>query len=446
VHSTDTIIALSTATGRAGIAIIRVSGGLTRFVLETISGDIGAPRLARVCKLRFLATGHVIDQAVVLFFPAPNSFTGEDIAEFHVHGSRAVVASVLDEITSLSADIRHAEAGEFARRAFENGKMDLAEIEGLADLIDSETEWQRRQALRLMQGDLGQLAKQWREKLIVSLAYLDAEIDFSDEADVGTGWTAVALTGIKDVAESIASILLSARSGERLREGLEVVILGAPNAGKSSLLNAIARRDVAIVTEIAGTTRDLIEVKCDLEGLPVTLIDTAGLRQTVDPIEIEGIRRALGRAEIADLVLLVRAVDSDQEHSLIPDGLIPDGQVITLNTKFDLGIRSTWGMLSVSANSGEGVPELLAEIALKLKSKIGLDTAIVTRARQRVALENGLSNLRQAQRELQGTHGMITELAAENLRRAILALEQLLGKVDVEDVLDQIFGSFCIGK
>lgn len=436
-----TILALSTPGGRSGVAVIRVSGQKTRFVVETIAGNLGLPRLARLCLLRSPETDEPLDQAIVLFFPAPASFTGEDVAEFHVHGSRAVISAVLDAITGLSPDIRHAEPGEFARRAFENNKMDLAAIEGLADLIDSETEWQRRQAFRQMEGQLGRLAVGWREKLVMSLAYLDAEIDFMDEGDVGEGWNRIASLGIEETATEITAVLATAKTGERLRDGLEVLILGAPNAGKSSLLNAISKRDVAIVTEHAGTTRDLIEVRCDLDGLPVTMIDTAGLRESSEPIEMEGIRRALERAHSADLVLMLTATDSEPEQYL---GI--STEIIKIATKSDLRRGDPSCDLAVSTLTGEGVGELLAEITRRLKSQIGAETALVAQARQHEALSQALSFLLNGLGSMKSSRSGPSELIAEDVRLAIRALERLIGKVEVDDVLDQIFGRFCIGK
>ena len=441
MRSSDSIVALSSAVGRSGVAVIRVSGPKTRFVLETISGKVGHARVVRLCKLRSRLSGDILDQSVVLYFPAPASFTGEDVAEFHVHGSRAVIASVIDEIISLAPDIRLAEAGEFARRAFENGKMDLASIEGLADLIDSETEWQRRQALRLMQGELGQAALAWRERLIMSLAYLDAEIDFMDEGDVGSGWTETALQGVKETAQEISEILATAKAGERVRDGLEVVIIGPPNAGKSSLLNAISKRDVAIVTEFAGTTRDLIEVRCDLDGLPVTFIDTAGMRDSVDKIELEGIRRAFERVKTADLVLSLNVIDSEA----VPFLTLPV-EIIEVATKSDLAVsRDRSGML-ISTVTGEGIPELIDEMTKRLKAMLGEEPALVSRARQREALKAAHARLESAITKSKQKGDASVELIAEDVRLAVRALEKLIGKVDVDDVLDRIFGRFCIGK
>ena len=437
----DTIVALSTAAGRSGVAVIRVSGPQTRFVLETISGQVGKPRMARLCALKKGFDQEVLDQALCLYFPGPASFTGEDIAEFHVHGSRAVIAAVLDVITSISDNIRLAQAGEFARRAFINGKMNLAEIEGLADLIDSETEWQRRQALRMVTGELGRLAQGWREKLILSLAYLDAEIDFMDEGDVGEGWTKTANVGVEDTAREILQVLKSSRSGERIRDGLEVVILGPPNSGKSSLLNAFSQRDVSIVTEFAGTTRDLIEVRCDLEGLPVTIVDTAGFRESDDPIEAEGIKRAVERARDADLIVSLKSVDSEAEW-------IENYNVETIKvlTKTDLKAAVVEGHMSISTLTGCGINELMAEICARLKLQIGEEVPLIARARQKESLSSALNHLQHIISGSASNTHPATELMAEDVRQAIRALERLIGRVDVDDVLDRIFGRFCIGK
>lgn len=429
-----TIVALSSGSGRAGVAVVRVSGSRTRFVVETICGNLPQPRMATLRTLRDGA-GEPIDSGLVLFFPAPASFTGEDVAEFHVHGSRAVLARLLTCLTQ-QAGVRLAEAGEFTRRAFEAGKLDLAAVEGLADLIDSETEWQRRQALRQMEGALGAAAATWRGRLIEALALLAADLDFSDEGDVSGPLVAQALTIAAEIATELEQALGSFAAGERVRDGFVVVITGPPNAGKSSLLNALARRDVAIVSPIAGTTRDAIEVRLDLGGLPVTLIDTAGLRESSDDIEAEGVRRALALAERADLVLRLRAIDS------APYRFDVEPRVVRIGTKSDLVGELLADELPVSVANGAGLDEVLQAIVTRLSAIAAPEPALLTRERHRVAVTEALAALRQAG-AFAGAH---VELVTEDIRLAARALERLVGRVDVEDVLDQLFAGFCIGK
>ena len=429
-----TIVALSSAGGRAGVAVVRISGQRVRFVLETIAGTIPQPRLAALRRLRD-AAGDAIDSALVLYFPGPASFTGEDVAEFHIHGSRAVLARLLSTLTQLPG-VRLAEAGEFTRRAFEAGKLDLAAVEGLADLIDSETEWQRRQALRQMEGALGDVASQWRLRLVEAMALLAAEIDFSDEGDVSGPLVDDALAIVAVVVAELRAALGSFGMGERVREGFVVVLAGAPNAGKSSLLNALARRDVAIVSPIAGTTRDAIEVRLDLAGLPVILVDTAGLRDSDDPIESEGVRRARALVERADLVLSLRATDSD------PDRIRGDVRTLPIATKADLNGLTLPGELPISVKTGAGIEDLLSVVVDRLGAIANPEPALLTRERHRVAVTDAILSL---ERAMTAGHGQ-AELLAEDIRLAVVALERLVGRIDVEDVLDQLFSGFCIGK
>jgi tRNA modification GTPase len=429
-----TIVALSSAPGKAGVAVVRISGPAVRFVLETIAGGIPAPRAATLRRL-VDRQGEAIDTALVLFFAAPASFTGEDVAEFHIHGARAVLARLLAVLTALPG-VRLAEAGEFTRRAFEAGKLDLAAVEGLADLIDSETEWQRRQALRQMEGALGTLVVQWRASLIESMSLLAAELDFSDEGDVGGPLQQQALGLAGKVLDSLRQALGGFAMGERVREGFVVVLAGPPNAGKSSLLNALARRDVAIVSAVAGTTRDTLEVRLDLAGLPVILIDTAGLRDSADPIEAEGVRRARALVARADLVLGLRAIDSE------PYRVEADSRLLAVASKADLAGGVLPGERAISVRTGEGLTELLDEIVARLRGLDAGEPALLTRERHRVAVTDAMTAL---ERAVTARHRQ-DELLAEDIRVAVVALERLVGRIDVEDVLDRLFAGFCIGK
>jgi tRNA modification GTPase len=429
-----TIVALSSGTGRAGVAVVRVSGPQVRFVLETICGDIPRPRLASLRRLRD-RFGETIDSGLVLFFPAPASFTAEDVAEFQIHGSRAVLSRLLAELTALPG-LRLAEPGEFTRRAFEAGKLDLAAVEGLADLIDSETEWQRRQALRQMEGALGKQCADWRQRLIAAMALLAAELDFSDEGDVSGPLIEQARHLAGGVLDELRQALGTFARGERVRDGFVVVLAGPPNAGKSSLLNALARRDVAIVSATPGTTRDAIEVRMDLAGLPVLLIDTAGLRESADAIEAEGVRRAKSLAARADLVLDLRAIDSQ------PNRTSASNRSLAVATKSDLPGLVQTGEIGVSAVTGEGLPGLLDAIASRLSGQASSEAALLTRERHRVAVSDAIAALA---RMVEARHGQ-AELLAEDVRLAAVALERLVGRVDVEDMLDRLFAGFCIGK
>ena len=433
-HALTTIVALSSAPGKAGVAVVRVSGPRVRFVLETVAGLVPEPRIATLRRL-VDAEGAAIDSALTLFFAAPASFTGEDVAEFHVHGSRAILARLLAVLTALP-DVRLAEAGEFTRRAFEAGKLDLAAVEGLADLIDSETEWQRQQALRQMDGALSTLTLAWRATLIDAMSLLAAELDFSDEGDVSGPLQQQALALASDVLASLKSALGSFAMGERVREGFVVVLAGPPNAGKSSLLNALARRDVAIVSPIAGTTRDTLEVRLDLAGIPVILIDTAGLRDSDNPIEAEGVRRARALVERADLVLGLRGIDSD------PYRIEDEVNLLAIATKSDLSGAVLPGERAISIKTGEGLTELLADIVARLQGLSSGEPALLTRERHRIAVTDAIAAL---ERAVGARHGQ-GELLAEDIRMAVVALERLVGRIDVEDVLDRLFAGFCIGK
>jgi tRNA modification GTPase len=382
-----------------------------------------------------------LDRALVLFFAGPKSFTGEDVAEFHVHGGRAVVASVLSALGAM-AGLRAALPGEFTRRAFENGKLDLTEVEGLADLIDAETEGQRRQALRQMEGALGRIYEDWRRRLLKVLAYAEADIDFADE-DLPDDLMARLGPEIEDLADAIQNHLRDGHRGERLRDGVEVAIVGPPNVGKSSLLNRLAGREAAIVSEEAGTTRDVLEVRLDLGGVPVTLADTAGLRDAGGAIEKEGIRRARVRAESADLRLVMVAPD---EAGLSVDDftLAREGDFRIVN-KIDRGGTPFVGTHAISALTGEGVAALVEALSERVVALFGAsEYPLITRARHREGLEACAAALDRAMDGLRS--GRDSALVAEDLRIAMRALGRITGRVDVEDLLDVVFRDFCIGK
>ncbi|MBV8755014.1 MAG: tRNA uridine-5-carboxymethylaminomethyl(34) synthesis GTPase MnmE [Hyphomicrobiales bacterium] len=439
----DTIFALSSGRPPVAVAVIRVSGPAARTAVETLAGRVPEPRRARFATLRDRPGGDVLDPAVVLWFPGPHSETGQDVAEFQVHGGRAVITAVLAALGRIEG-LRPAEPGEFTRRAFENGRLDLTAVEGLADLIYAETEAQRRQAYRQLAGTLGKRAEAWRAQLIEAQALVEAGIDFSDEGDVPEKLLGPALATARALREEIAAALADENRGERLREGLMVAIAGPPNAGKSSLLNRLAQRDVAIVTPHAGTTRDVIEVHLDLGSYPVTLLDTAGIRESQDPVEIEGVRRARERAEAADLVLWVT-----EEGVGAPVQDSGQAEVWQVRNKIDLAdaqaVPSSSGKgLRISALTGAGVPELIAALARHAEATLaGAEASLVTRERHRVALRKVVEALDRALAE--GSGGR-EDIVAEELRLAARELGRLTGRVDVEDILDVIFRDFCVGK
>ncbi len=444
MHSRDqTIFALSSGRPPSAIAIVRMSGPQAGPALRKLAGRVPEPRVATRALLRD-AEAQPLDDAVVLWFPAPASATGEDIAEFHVHGGRGVLAALFAALSKM-ADVRAAEPGEFTRRAFENGKLDLTEAEGLDDLIHADTDRQRRQALRQLRGLLGDKARDWRARIIEASALIEAAIDFADEGDVPAELTAPALTKVAALLEEIQDALAAQGRGERLRDGLVVAIAGPPNVGKSTLMNQLARREVAIVSPHAGTTRDVIEVQLDLNGYPVTVIDTAGIRETEDPVEQEGVRRARARAAEADLILWL--TDNDDAPAL-PESAVP---VWSVRNKIDLaGAESPRASAAaidrsfrISAAGGEGVPELISGLVYFAESFFGSqEVGLITRERQRVLLRDAAASL---QRSLV-VIGDGEELAAEELRGASHYLGKLLGRIDVEDILNVIFREFCIGK
>lgn len=427
----DTIFALASAQGKAGVAVIRLSGPDAHKSANALAGG-GLP--SRGMHLRTLRgpDGAILDDGLVLTFQAPASFTGEDVAEFQIHGSTAAVNAVLRCLSDRD-DLRLAEPGEFTRRALENGKMDLAQVEGLADLIDAETEAQRKQAQTILSGALGKLAEGWRRDLIRAASLLEAVIDFADE-EVPTDVTPEVRSLIEVVKADLTREAEGVRIAERIRSGFEVAIVGPPNAGKSTLLNALAGREAAITSEYAGTTRDVIEVRMDLAGLPVTLLDTAGLRETEDHVENLGIELARNRAEAADLrVFLTDA----------PDALgiqMRDGDIHVL-PKSDLREAAAEG---ISGKTGQGIDRLINNISYILSHRT-TSHGIATRERHRTAMLRASDALKAAQTVLESGPEMY-DIAAEELRTAIRALESLVGRIDVETLLDEIFASFCLGK
>ncbi len=450
-----TIFALSSGRPPAAIAVVRVSGPRAGAALGKLIGRVTAPRQATLARMCDPATGEVIDEALVLWFPAPRSETGEDTAELQLHGGRAVIAAVLEALGRIDG-CRPAEAGEFTRRAFENGRLDLTAVEGLADLIAAETPAQRRQAFRQLKGLIGDRAEAWRLALIKAQALVEARIDFSDEADVPEYLIDAALHAAQQLRSEIAAALADGGRGERLRDGLVVAIAGPPNAGKSTLLNRLARREAAIVSPYPGTTRDVIEVHFDLGGYPVTLLDTAGIRDSTDPVEQEGVRRARAGAASADLVLWVTDISAagvtvdNSDRNAFKSGtwmirnkvdLPVDKLCINCESESDISSPMTF---SISAATGAGADALLAALAAFAQSYFSAtEPAVVTRARHRRALEETVAALDRALAERGSGRD---ELIAEELRGATTTLGRLTGRVDVEDILDVIFRDFCIGK
>ncbi|UVC08461.1 tRNA uridine-5-carboxymethylaminomethyl(34) synthesis GTPase MnmE [Rhizobium sp. TH2] len=437
--SRDTIYALSSGALPSGVAVVRVSGSRCADVLGMLCGPAIEPRHATLRWIR-RRNGEPIDKGLVLYFPAPNSFTGEDCIEFQLHGGRAVVDALLDELSGFEG-LRHAEPGEFSRRAFDNGKLDLVEIEGLADLISAETEMQRRLALEQSSGALSKLYTGWADRLTRIRALIEAELDFPDEDDVPGAMSDRLWPELDAIARDMRAHLSSKRAAEIIRDGFRIVIAGRPNAGKSSLLNALAKRDVAIVTSIAGTTRDIIGVDLNIDGFLVHVMDTAGLRETDDEVEREGVRRALKSMEEADLVLVLKDCMDPADFPGVSEG----SAVLYVLTKSDLlEDRSVDdSRLRLSTKTGEGFDSLTKRISNEISTRTtnGLSLAPV-RARQ-------ISNLHETIEKIEETvfsKDLPLELRAELLRRASRSLGKITGTVDVEDLLGVIFSEFCIGK
>lgn len=447
----DTIFATATAPVKSGVAVIRISGEQAAKALQLLTRkEPPQPRFAYLNKIYNPTSNELIDEALILWFKSPASFTGEDIAELHVHGGRAVVAELLACLSKIK-NLRVAEPGEFSRRAFLNGKMDLTEAEGLADLIDAETKIQARLALRQKQGELGRLYEEWREDILVTLANIEAYIDFPDE-EIPPSIVEKIETKVKQLISSLSRHLSDNKRGERLRMGLNVAIIGPPNAGKSSLLNLLAKRDVAIVSAHAGTTRDIIEVHLDLGGYPIIVADTAGIRDGAEEVEAEGIKRALKRAENADLKIIVfDAFDINQKKSNellnIFSPMIDKNTILVVN-KIDLlekrkALSQILGIdpIVTSFKDGEGIEKILLAMKQFAENNFALSgDPIITRERHRALLKEALVSL------VGFSLSKEIELASEDLRYAAGAIGKITGRINVEEVLDRIFSSFCIGK
>ena len=442
----DTIFALSSGAGAAGVAVVRLSGTGAGQALKSLTGRLPSPRRAALARLSDPSSGAPLDRALALWFPAPASFTGEDVAELHCHGGRAVIDGVLGALGRLPG-LRLAEPGEFSRRAFVNGKLDLTAAEGLADLVAAETAAQARQALRQLDGALGALYEGWRERLVGALACVEAALDFADE-ELPPDILERARDDAATVAREVAAHLADGGRGERLRAGAEVAVVGPPNVGKSSLVNRLAKRDAAIVSATPGTTRDVVEVRLDLGGAPVTVADTAGLRATPDAVEREGVRRAERRARTADRVLAV--ADATGGAAAAAAAVRPGSAGIVALNKCDLldaGAAAAlparvgaWPAVAISCLTGAGIDDLTAALAADLGAGGAGNGPPLTRARHRNALEGCASALRRF------TRASEPELAAEELRDAVRALGRITGRAGVEDVLDAVFAGFCIGK
>ncbi len=447
----DTIFALSSGPGVAGVAVLRLSGPGAVMALLALTGDkIPKVKQATVCTLHHPKDRKQLDKALVLYFKAPASFTGEDVVELHVHGGAAVISGVLAALSQLEG-LRLAEAGEFSRRAFDNGKMDLTEAEGLADLIHAQTSCQRDQALRQMDGALREIYEDWRKRLISHLAHLEADIDFPDE-DLPEGISGQVKPEVSAMRTEIAKHLADGRRGRQIRDGFRIVILGAPNAGKSTLMNALSRSEVAIVSEEAGTTRDSIEVQLDLAGFPVRLIDTAGLREGGGSIEQEGMRRTMAHASDADLCLVICAANEWGKLSSESKEILHDRAILVLSKtdlypvrptdleKKELGLSSVYPL---SAKTGEGMDVFLRHMSESVSREMGTREApTLTRLRHQTALFEVADHLAR----FEANAGLDAVLAAEDVRMAVRALGTITGMVHVEDILDVVFSDFCIGK
>ncbi len=442
-----TIYALSSGPGISGIAVIRVSGPETKIVIEKITKEqIPKPRIATLRKLNKINTNDLIDEAIIIWFPGPDSYTGEDMAEFHVHGSRAVIDAVHSSISKVK-NCRFAEPGEFTKLAFQNGKINILKAESIADLISSETEIQRQQAIKIMSGKSSEKFNMWREKLLKTLSNVEAKIDFPEENLPENILKEIKNTS-KKIKDEIKKLLDDQKVGERIREGFKIAIVGPTNAGKSSLLNYLSKRDVAIVSEIAGTTRDVIETHLNIDGLPVIISDTAGIRESKDEIEKKGIKLALKSAEKADLNIVIIEPKSVDFTGFLND-LVNEKAIFVLN-KSDLGVENLNPNLKklnpilISLKNEKNIEELISAIKLKLKNKfITSDDILITRERHRQHLEQCVEHLEKFENK---NNAEDFDKAAEDLRLATRHLGIIVGKVDVEEILGSIFNDFCIGK
>ena len=446
--SDKTIYALSTVLGKSGVAVIRISGSKAFDVVRLMTSlktDEIKPRYAYFVKLKDIAGQQILDKCLLLYFKAPNSFTGEDIIELHTHGSRAVISAVLNNLSRIP-DFRMAEPGEFSKRAFYNQKMDLTEAEGLADLIDAETEAQQKYALRQMEGNLKNLYEDWREKLVNIMAHLEAYIDFPDE-EIPENIVSEMNNTVFKLKNEIKEHLSSDNIGERLREGFRVVIVGRPNAGKSSLLNAIAKRDVVIVSDIAGTTRDAIDVHLDLNGYPVIITDTAGIRETEEAIERQGVEIAYRKIEDADLLLCLYDASQDTVQVFEKIEKTFKNKMIYIANKSDNLTKEQCseikkqGITLISVKQQQGIDIVLNKISAVINDKFTSNSnLLITRARYREALNEALRSL-----DLFNLNKEI-ELSAEDIRLAARKIGKITGRIEIDEILDKIFGSFCIGK
>ncbi len=442
-----TIYALSSGPGISGVAVIRISGPETKIVIEKMTKEeIPVPRMASLRKVNKINTNELIDESIVIWFPGPDSYTGEDMAEFHVHGSRAVIDAIHKSISKVE-NCRIAEPGEFTKLAFQNGKINLLKAESIADLISSETEIQREQAIKIMSGKSSEKFNGWREKLLKILSNVEAKIDFPEE-NLPDNILKDIKSSSKKIKEEIEKLLNDQKVGERIREGFKIAIVGPTNAGKSSLLNYLSKRDVAIVSEIAGTTRDVIETHLSIDGFPVIISDTAGIRDSKDEIEKKGIKLALKSAEKADLNIVIIEPKSVDFTGFLND-LVNEKAIFVLN-KSDLGVQNLNSKLKklnpilISLKNEKNIEELISAIKIKLKNKfITSDDILITRERHRQHLEQCVQNLKNFENK-NNTEDF--DKAAEDLRLATRHLGIIVGKVDVEEILGSIFNDFCIGK